>query len=664
MKKFVYFTSVMLGIFSLFTTVSCIDNDPDRKNYYTFTGQTIASNLQEDKHGFGFSKFIEVLERADLMDLLSTYGDFTCFAPTDEAIDQFLKEKGYATVDDMPKAECDTLAWMHVLKAAYFISDCDEGSLPSTNMNGRYLTMSCDTLGNRGGNAVWRVNGSELMAQDDSVTNGVVHVINQVIQASTILTGELVCADPNLKIFGEALLLTGLSDSMVVRYDENYKVDPDLAIVTKDSHHLRVFGGNDTYWRYPATREFKYTIFAEPDSIYNKRGIKDINDLIAYAKKVYDNTYPKDAGKYDNDYTNRRNPLNRFVAYHILDRETTYSEMTVSNYQQINTYFQTQLQDIMEFYETMCPYTILKVSDTPDGQKYLNRRGLAAKYTVRGCRILKESESKALNPNYSNSPNGAYFYIDDILEYDQEKTIDQVLNIRMRIDATTLSPDFANAGARNSNAAEQTGIKDYLFFMMRFQPGFTKNFIFSDKTFYGVHSRVGYFNSWEGDNNACLDNFDIKFKIPPVPANMTYEVRLGYTVGEKRTVVQVYFDDNLTGDMPCGIPVDLRKYGPEYGWQSDEELGNDPDKIEANDKALRNNGYMKAYDSYFLGGGTNPRTQVQCLRRILTTKYLEPEHDYYIRLRQVLDNNAEMSLDYIELVPKSVYDGPEAEDKH
>lgn len=663
MKKLFYTLSVMLGLSSLFTIVSCIDNDPDRDAFRVFTGQTVSSYLTDGENKEDFTEFVQVLERAHMLDLLSTYGDFTCFAPTNEALQKYLKSKGFSSVDELPEAECDTLAWMHVLKAAYFITDCDEGSLPSTNMNGRYLNLSCDTAANVGGNIVWRVNGSELIARDDSVVNGVVHIVNQVIQASTVLTGELVSADPNLKLFSEALALTGLADSMVTRYDENYKVDPDLAIVMKDSHHLRVFGGNDTYWRYPATREFKYTIFAEPDSIYNKRGIYTIDDLIAYAKEVYDNTYPKDAGKYDDDYTNRRNPLNRFIAYHILDRETTYSEITVSNYQSINTYFQTQLQDIMEFYETYCPYTILKVCDA-DGQKYLNRRGVGAKYEVRGCRILKEGESKDLYSGYSNSPNGAYFYIDDILVYDKENTIDKVLNIRMRIDATTLSPDFANAGARNSNAAEQTGIKDYIFFMMRFQPGFTKNFIFSDKTFYGVHSRVGYFNSWEGDNNACLDNFDIKFKIPPVPANMTYEVRLGYTVGEKRTVVQVYFDDNLTGDMPCGIPVDLRKYGPEYGWQSDEELGNDPEKIEANDKALRNNGYMKAYDSYYLGGGTNPRTQVQCLRRILTTKYLEPEHDYYIRLRQVLDNNAEMSLDYIELVPKSVYDGAEAEDKH
>jgi hypothetical protein len=133
--------------------------------------------------------------------------------------------------------------------------------------------------------------------------------------------------------------------------------------------------------------------------------------------------------------------------------------------------------------------------------------------------------------------------------------------------------------------------------------------------------------------------------------------------GTNRTVVQVYLDDNLTGDIPCGIPVDLRKYAFEYGWESDADLVTE-EAIEANDKALRNNGYMKSYDACSFPNGEFPRDAVQCMRRILTTKYLEDEHDYYIRLRQVLDNNAEMSLDYIEIVPKSVYNGSTAEDKH
>jgi len=668
MKKIFNLVMVLMGLSPLFTTISCIDNDPDQENFRTFTGQTVASYLTSEANEGEFSEFVQVLERADLLGLLKTYGDFTCFAPTNEAMQKYLAEHNFANVDAMEKAECDTLAWMHIINGkALYITDCDE-SKTEQNMNKRYLKLSCDTVADKGGNIAWRVNGSRLIAQDDSVVNGVVHVVNQIITASNVMVGDLVISDPHISIFADAFNLTHLNDSMAIFRDESY--DPDQAMLNSKDN-IRVFGNNNCHWSIPSERLFKYTIFAEPDSVFIAKGIHNVEELFAYAKSIYDETYPKDAGKYDNDYTNRRNPLNRFIAYHILDRELPYDELTVSN-TDIKDYFVKDSLDIQEFYETLCPYTIMKISDAGT-DKYLNRCGLGTrkdKLKVKGCRIWRDNEANAMNKDYSNAPNGTYFYIDDILTYDKPKTIDIVLNTRIRLDATTLSPDFSNAGARNSDAAKMSQTTGNIFYMMRFLNGYTKNFVFGDQTFYAVHSRVGYFNSWEGDNCACLDQFDIKFRIPPVPAEMTYEVRLGYTCGENRTVVQVYFDDNLTGDMPCGIPVDLRKYAGEYGWRSDEEFKledgtYDQEGIEANDKALRNNGYMKAYDGYLLGGGNTARSQGHILRRILTTKYLEAEHNYYIRLRQVLQNvGAEMSLDYIEIVPKTVYAGAVPEDRH
>ena len=50
-------------------------------------------------------------------------------------------------------------------------------------------------------------------------------------------------------------------------------------------------------------------------------------------------------------------------------------------------------------------------------------------------------------------------------------------------------------------------------------------------------------------------------------------------------------------------------------------------------------------------------------RIILATEYMTSNTDYYIRFKQILaDNKAQFLFDYIELVPKSVYDIDE--DKH
>ena len=71
-----------------------------------------------------------------------------------------------------------------------------------------------------------------------------------------------------------------------------------------------------------------YTAFVETDSVYAAHGIYNISDLKAYAAKVYDEMYPEDAAIADP--TDRRNSLNRFVSYHLLDRMGTKSNLTAA----------------------------------------------------------------------------------------------------------------------------------------------------------------------------------------------------------------------------------------------------------------------------------------------------------------------------------------------
>ena len=53
-----------------------------------------------------------------------------------------------------------------------------------------------------------------------------------------------------------------------------------------------------------------------------------------------------------------------------------------------------------------------------------------------------------------------------------------------------------------------------------------------------------------------------------------------------------------------------------------------------------------------------------CLRRIIFTGQLEAGKTYYIRFKSVLETtSAEFFFDYLEFVPKSVYNGDVAEDK-
>ncbi|MBO7378804.1 MAG: fasciclin domain-containing protein, partial [Bacteroidales bacterium] len=96
MKKLFY---ILLSLSMTLSFTNCVDNDPEGDSYYTFTGEMVTDYLQNRNENF--SEFIGILERAELWDLLSTYGTFTCFAPTNEAIEKYLKEHGLQTVDDL-----------------------------------------------------------------------------------------------------------------------------------------------------------------------------------------------------------------------------------------------------------------------------------------------------------------------------------------------------------------------------------------------------------------------------------------------------------------------------------------------------------------------------------------------------------------------------------
>lgn len=674
MKKLLYTIISLLGMSSLLTTISCNDDlIDDQGTYYTFTGEMVTDYLtnREEANPGTFSDFIEVLHRAQLWDLMSTYGTYTCFAPTNDAIKAFLESKKLTSVSELQTSECDTLAWTHIIKQTYFTTD-GIGTWSEPNLNHRQVTVLC---AEEDGRVIYYANqkSTEMIARDDSVVNGVVHVINHVISSTPILMGRSICMDPKATLFAWALEKTGWADYMDTHIeDETYTIHGDSVVARYNPNHF--FGGHEVFERFPEKREIKYTVFVEPDSILRSLGIKDTTDLIKHAKKVYDETFSKDAGLYDKDYRNEKNPLNRFVAYHILDRMANYYSLTID--QPANSEFDarpnfvTDSIDIDEYYETMCSHTILKVTDVREGL-FINRKRFKTAIKVTGARVFDPIESTEFNPEVkgkydgyqSNFTNGCYLYVDNFVEYDTKNTIGEALNVRMRIDATTLSPDFMTSGGRNIKRNSSDIQKGAGYIMMGYKPGFVKNFIFNDDTFLGVHQRE-VCSSWENDMVACLGNFDIKFKLPPVPAGQTYEVRLGCNSGNARTVVQVYFDDNLTGDIPCGTPVDLRRFAYDYGWDMDE-LNWSEEKRSELDKSLRNQGVMKGPDSFKIGNDNmrNEGNQM-CMRHIMTTKYFEQNHDYYIRLRQVLDNGAEMSLDYIEIVPKTIYNGSKPEDRH
>ena len=656
---------VCLAVFQLSLGLSftaCVDNDDDvPMNRYSAEKMTAAEFLTENSDRVG--SFVSLLKRTSYLGLLSTYGDYTVFAPNEEAFAKYLAANHYNSVDDIPEAVADTLARTHIIKTkAWFTTERSEGSL-GMNMAETYIELSVNNDAENDNAIVHFANKVARMVEyDDSVTNGVVHIVNNMIPRTSDKLPDVIAADTTVTIFSQALFLTGLADSLMAYEDKTYpewgsdkqSVDSVYNWVYKTVCKTGGDGvGVPVPSQWPEKRYFKFTAFIEPDKVYNEHDIYNLDDLKAYAKKVYDESFPEDAGKYDNDFRDRRNPLNRFVSYHLIDRILPYDE--IIGYKDALPCWDTDKSDPEEFYETMCPGTIMRFC-YPNEQLYINRTVWAAG-TARvndGVRVLTAQESGG---NLQQAPNGMYHYVEDIVTFSKHVR-EEVLNCRLRFDSSVLSADFQNSGARS-----YWGHEKFRAFRLDFIKGWK---VMGEQAVVGMHEGDIWWSHYKS-NGVCITGiFDVTFKLPPVPTSGTYEIRLGYTVGTERGVVQFYLD----GD-PCGIPADLRMYGsdPSIGWVQDVS-GDTDDAKDANkaiDKAMRNHGYMKAMDCYWQGADKNNalRSHIHNLRYIMKTTQLEAGKDYYLRARQVLkDPSCYWSFDYLELCPKSVYGSPQGEDQH
>ena len=618
--------------------VSCNEEDlPD--NYYTATEMTAAGFLQNDPARF--SEFTRILQRANFLSTLATYGEYTLYAPTNEAVNNYLSANNYGSVEDIPQNVCDTIARTHIVKGGvYFTADVSDGTLPLLNMDDRNITITCDSDVNNNNAIIYYVNKSaKMIERDDSVTNGVVHTIDHLLVSTSMLLPDLIKQDTTSTIFASALALTGVELNMRKVEDYSYTIGRDSV---EEGLPEVFFGAEGEKWtkvKFVERRYFKYTAFVETDETFEKAGILNINDLIAKAKAWYDNVFPEDAGKYDDDYTHPKNPLNRFVSYHILPFLVNYDQLVVSG--QIKDYYcDLSKADAEDYYETMAQGCILRASGPKDGKVYLNRKRMDVLITP-GVRVLSPTESGL---NLQDCANGVYHYISAPLYFNPE-----ALNNRMRIDATTLFPDFLNMSKCRVQFNEKT--------MTMFKNNYLTNVKATSQSLIGVRGNEIWTNSWEGNMVAICGEFDVEIKLPPVPKTGMYELRLGYSVNPSRGIIQVY----LNG-VACGVPVNLQQ-GPE-GWKEDTE---DEEENRATDKSMHNRGFMKAPDSQggdISNGGTPFRAAGHIMRRVLYTGEIRQDQENWLRFRQLLKGNYSLSLDYIELCPKNIYASPEGEDTH
>lgn len=692
------FINMALAIFGGLLTLGSCSDEIDESNLYTFTGETIEDFLANRED---YSSFNYILDRAGLTSRMSAYGSYTCFAPNNTAVTEYIdslyndEEAGIPhngmtenSLEGLSDSLCQDIALYHLANTEYMGVDMSNG-LTILTMLGRDLNSSIDSI-----TGLTTINTySAITTMDNELENGVLHEINHVLRRSNSLVAGELEKDSTMSIFSLALKRTGLVDSLA-DYKRTLK-EPD-----------------NTYQFYtPTDIQLGYTLFVESDAVFEDNGIHNFDELVAKTKEWYGNSsewydYVHDNGievSTGDDYTNPFNTLNMFIRYHILKFKASYDKLN-------HSYNEVSKVPLYDYYETMLPYTLVKI-EKPSGQnvRYLNpyyrnntltdmvaELGSASMHTkvdngAEGHTFITISKSN------KQALNGYLFPIDRILVYDKDVP-NGVLNERMRFDTASLFGELMSTGLRgipdaevealnggnNGSDGPVTGGNG-----IRCVDGFFDNF----KSYNGENTRLyycGYQSSqWfnlQGDEFHIVGAYDCAFRLPPVPKDGTYEIRIGYTAETKRGMVQFYLGSSSSlGDMKAlDIPLDMRHIpspSPASSWVTgtsvkilnyDGVTGAIPvnstdDQGVTTDASMRNKGYMRGLLYYTGEGGTIARMHGNCkpLRRIVARQQLT-QGENWLRLKNVLKStSAEFHLDYIEIVPANVYNNSQyAEDMY
>lgn len=132
-----------------------------------------------------FTTLVAAVKAADLVDVLSSEGPFTVFAPTNDAFAKLPDGTVETLLKPENKAKLQTILKYHVVSGSIMAGDV-VALIKENNGKAKVVTVSGDTLtAQMKDGSVYLVdennNWSKITATDLKTSNGVIHVIDTVV---------------------------------------------------------------------------------------------------------------------------------------------------------------------------------------------------------------------------------------------------------------------------------------------------------------------------------------------------------------------------------------------------------------------------------------------------------------------------------------------------
>lgn len=459
-----------------------------------------------------------------------------------------------------------------------------------------------------------------------------ISMINKKIFYNTL--DRKIAEEADFSLFYQALNETGLIDSLKPYQDKNYNYNDHKNLITVHKENNQWF-----YHQVPLARRFAFTVLMESNQTFAAAGINNLNDLKSYASLSYDQVYPTDA-----TVTNPKNPknsLNRFIAYHIINKDLSY-EHFIDRY---DTDHMIKTFDLFEYIEPLSKNTLIEIrKDRVNGETNLINS------------INSDATIRITNRRDMKASNGVFHEIDKIMTFNLN--IKEYLSKKpLRFDFASFFPELTNNKMRGVLFEQNTNPMMYrdqtIIFMLPSD--------YLSRMKLSSNAQLGYLAGYPRFQNYMADELNVynigknadpywfSLKTLPVPAGK-YEIRVGILTNGKRGVPDISID---------GVSIDrLLNWNtvtsdPNIGYIIPGSNPLDPLGFE-NDKLMHNHGYMKAPASFKVvehgwTTGENARYSNANLRVILGVFDFKETMSHELKVDMIA--GGEFMLDYIEFVP-------------
>ena len=635
-KEILRLTFVLM---SLSAVVACKES-VDTSSRYVFKTNTVLSYLEKHEE---YSEYVDLLNRvkvgamseSTVAQLMSARGNYTVFAPTNDAIhnymlylveEELIAEPSWEAFTDSVKLDSIRRVIVHnsiidggddVIYETGGFPTADNAELAISNMNGRKLTVHYienepDSIYIDGDCPINDRN------RDIFVLNGIIHQMEKVVAPTIVsLGGKLREVLEEQKgpylVTARCIMACGYMDTLDAVRDEVYErlrqsgVLPERINAT--SAGLASVDGHYAYA--PEHRKYGFTIFSETDEWWEEQLGKPAKDIMPEDVKqwVVDNKCYPDALNNDN-YKDEDNVLNQWISYHILpyrlsaDRlvihynEQGYYEpnhptsYTIPVTEHLVTLGKRRLVRLYESRESNGVY-LNRFPKLNNGRKENGHEAYCLPSRV-GCFVDKDSP---LVSQY-NMENGFIYSIDAPLSYN-DSVRNNLARQRLRYEVMSFFPEAMNNDIRR---LPLTAAKyQFVWIYDDSQYKYFDNMSINEGSVFVYFNAYGKgWGSNQGDEFKGVGRYEVVLKLPPVPRRGTYELRYRVLATTARGVAQLYFGEDPNNLPVVGIPVDLVLCGDaarcgESGvrrcaWEPDT---GDEDYDSEIDKRMRNNGFMK-----------------------------------------------------------------------